>query len=208
MDLEAIFSVLHSYRVKYVLVGALGAIAHGAKLETHDVDICHAIDAVNLRRTAAALQEMRAYPAREPAGRPISSICLSDWKTLRLDDPSEHHLFTTLFGDIDLLPQPFGRGGWGSTTDYAQLVRHAVKVEAFGLTIPVADFNDIKSSKLALGRKQDLAGEAELARIGSLLAQGILPDFGLEQFSSEQSESGSLTGPPDIDPTNLDNSYG
>ncbi len=92
LDIEKILTVLDSHGVKYVLVGALGAVAHGARLETADVDICNATDPDNLQRIAAALREMQAILLRQPTERPPTSIDLNDWTTLRLDDPSEHHL--------------------------------------------------------------------------------------------------------------------
>src|SRR5262245_36104146 len=128
MDIRTIFAALDRHQVKYVLVGALGAVAHGARLHTHDADICNATDEANLRRIAKALQEMRARLIREPAGRPMSSIDLGDWRTLRLDDPTEHHLFTTPFGDIDILPEPFGAQGGSSLTNYFELASQAVRI--------------------------------------------------------------------------------
>jgi hypothetical protein len=196
MDIKSIFTTLNSHGVKYVLVGALGAVAHGARMETADVDVCIATDEANLRRAAAALQEMPARLIREPATRPSSSVDLSDWRSLRLGDPSEHHLFATPFGDIDVLPEPFGPGGWGSTTNYALLAPHAIEVQAFDLAIPVAAFEDIRASKLALGREQDLVAEAELGHVNRLLAQGERPDFRLEHFAAQsvQRMKGQLPG--------------
>jgi thiamine kinase-like enzyme len=184
MDIKSIFSTLHSHGVKYVLVGALGVVAHGARLETEDVDICIATDSPNLERAAATLREMQARLVREPATRPLSSVDLGDWESLRLDDPSEHHLFATRSGDIVVLPEPFGPGGWGSTTSYMQLARKAVEVKAFDLAIQVAAFEDIRSSKMARDREQDVAAQAESARVGRILARGERPGFGLEQFAA------------------------
>jgi len=162
LDIEKILTVLDSHGVKYVLVGALGAVAHGARLETADVDICNATDPDNLQRIAAALREMQAILLRQPTERPPTSIDLNDWTTLRLDDPSEHHLFGTPFGQIDVLPEPLGPTGWGSTINYVELRPDSVTIKAFGLAVQVAAFDYIASSKLAAGRKQDLAAEAEL----------------------------------------------
>jgi hypothetical protein len=115
----------------------------------------------------------------------MASVDVADWATLRLDDPLEHHLFSTPFGEIDVLPQPFGRGGWGRTTGYDELRSGAITVNAFGLSIPVAAFEDIAAAKLALGREQDREAEAELRRVGRLLARGDHPGYGLEEFAEE-----------------------
>lgn len=188
MDIEAIFKALDRHRVRYVLVGGLGAVAHGARIETNDVDLCNACDPHNLKQIAAVLLEMHAILIREPPGRATSSINLNNWRTLRMDDPHEHHLFATPFGQIDVLPHPFGGLGSVSTTGYAKLILDATVVTAFGLHIRVAPFDTIMSSKLALGRKQDIAAEAELRRVRRLIRQGTKPDFGLEQFAALRSQ--------------------
>src|SRR5438477_8519076 len=95
VDLKSIFLTLDHYSVKYILVGALGAVAYGARLCTSDIDICIATDGRNLQQTAAALKQMHARLIREPTGRAMGSVSMDDWTTLRLDDPSEHHLFAT-----------------------------------------------------------------------------------------------------------------
>jgi hypothetical protein len=189
VDIKTIFTTLDFHRVVYVLVGTLGAIAHGAILQTSDVDICNAVDACNLQRIAAALRDLHASLLREPPGRAITSIDLEDWRTLRLDDPLEHHLFGTPYGEIDILPEPLGATGWGSATNYEQLRPQAVTVRAFGLAIQVAAFDYIASSKLAIRRPQDIAAEAELRRVGQLLARGEDTSYGLEAFAAHMIEA-------------------
>jgi hypothetical protein len=148
------------------------------------VDSCIATDSGNLQRTASLLYNLGAKLLRVP-GRGVASINMNDWTTLRLADPSEHHLFSTPFGNLDILPQPFGPGGWGTTTDYAQLAPNAVTTTVFGLKIQVAAFAAIAASKLAIGRPQDVAAGDELQRVDSLLKQGKKPDYGLEQYHTE-----------------------
>jgi hypothetical protein len=184
MDIKTILTVLDRHGIEYLLVGTLGAIAHGARLQTNDVDICNATHDDNSRRIAAALRELRAYLIRQPTGRDPASINLDDWPSLRLDVPNEHHLFATPFGQIDVLPAPFGPGGQGSMTNYEKLLPRAITVRAFGLDVAVAAFEDISAAKHALGRQQDLVAEKEMRRIAGLLARGVQPDYGLEQFAS------------------------
>lgn len=184
LDLKTIFATLERHTVVYVLVGALGAVAHGARLRTVDVDICPATDTANLQRIAAVLRELDAHLIREPA-RGLAVISMDDWATLRLNDPTEHHLFHTPYGDLDVLPQPLGAGGWGSTTTYVDLSHNAVIIQALGLRIPVAAFAVIMASKLAAGRPQDTAAADELRRVAALLARGEQPGYGLDQFVAQ-----------------------
>lgn len=185
MDLRRILASLDEHGVAYVLVGALGAIAHGARLRTRDVDICPALDAENVSRVAAMLRALEARLLRVPA-RGLAAIDLADPATLRLADPTEHHLFGTAAGEIDVLPQPLGPGGWGTSTDYAALRPRAAPLKAFDLVVPVAAFGDITATKRAAGRPQDRVAEAELRRVAARLARGESPDYGLEQFAVEQ----------------------
>jgi hypothetical protein len=112
---------------------------------------------------------------------------MGDWRTLRLADPAEHHLFATPFGEIDVLPFLLGSGGWGTTTSYEELAPRAVTVPAFGLPIPVAAFDAIAVSKLAAGRPQDQEAAEELRRVSELLRGGEQPTYGLEQLAGERS---------------------
>lgn len=184
LDVEAIFTVLGLHGVAYILVGTLGAIAHGARLHTADVDLCIATSPVNQQRMAAVLHVLNAQVLRIPP-RGVATIALDDWTTLRLDDPTEHHLFHTRVGDIDVLPQPLDACGWNSITDYQRLARTAVTMMAFGLPIRVAAFEYIMASKLRAGRAQDVAATAELQRVGHLSGQGESTNYGLEQFATE-----------------------
>lgn len=189
MDLPTIFQTLDKHRVRYFLVGALGAVAHGAHLHTSDVDICNATDEENSRRIHAALLELGAVPVRKPPERSLEDVDISRWETLRLDDPSEHHLFGTAYGQIDVLPNPLGRDGWNSLTCYDELVEGSVELYAFGVRIRVAAFEFIAASKLSAGRPQDIESGAELERVGAMLARGERPDYGLEQYASEVHEN-------------------
>ncbi len=161
-DFATIFAALARHQVRYVLVGTLGAIAHGARLTTADADICIDIAADNLRHVAALLKELGARSAHHPQ----QEIDFDDLPALQLDNPTRHHLFTTPFGEIDILPEPLG-------FDYPQLAPRAVVKPGFGLAIPVAALDDIIASKLSARRDKDLAATPELRRLQADLAQGI-----------------------------------
>lgn len=183
LDPQAILLALDRHGVRYVLVGALAAVAHGARLDTHDVDLCPATDADNLERLAAGLRDLNARLIREPP-RGMGSVDMNDSRTLHLDDPSEHHLFSTPFGRLDVLPAPFGPGGWGEAVTHDDLRPRAVSVRAFGLSVRVAPIADIIAAKRALGRPQDRAAESELRRLAGVLARGEQPDYNLERFAA------------------------
>lgn len=60
LDLERIIATLDHHGVDYILVGGVGALLHGARRMTMDIDLCPAWQEDNLSRLAAALQELRA----------------------------------------------------------------------------------------------------------------------------------------------------
>ena len=75
---------LARHEVRYVLIGGLAAITHGAGLVTQDVDICYARDQENLERLADALREVHADLRGAEPGLPFRL----DAKTLERGRPS------------------------------------------------------------------------------------------------------------------------
>jgi hypothetical protein len=59
-QLTSILGALLGEGVEFVLVGALAAVAQGAPLTTHDVDIVHARTPENLDRLMVALTKVKA----------------------------------------------------------------------------------------------------------------------------------------------------
>ncbi len=57
---EEIVAALDLHKVRYVVIGGLGAVLHGSPIVTQDADICPARDRENLDRLAAALRELKA----------------------------------------------------------------------------------------------------------------------------------------------------
>jgi predicted nucleotidyltransferase len=70
-DLTSILGVLLEEGVDFVLVGALAAVAQGASVTTHDVDIVHARTPENLERLMAALARMSARYRGRAAGESL-----------------------------------------------------------------------------------------------------------------------------------------
>src|SRR5438477_4105058 len=116
------FACLHRHDVRFVLIGGLAATLHGSPLPTLDVDICPALDPENLRRLAAALEEMdariRTPDAPEGVRFPHDAAFLANVQMLNL---------TTLFGDLDLSFRPSGTDG------YADLAKSVVTMRAGGV---------------------------------------------------------------------------
>jgi len=122
---EAVIRLLGRHEVRWVLIGGLAAITHGAPLVTQDVDICYARDGDNLRCLAAALGEARA----ELRGADPGLRFRIDAKTLQAGDA---FTFTTDVGWLDLLGTPSGTSG------FEDLARTADAFDLFGYRVLVA----------------------------------------------------------------------
>jgi hypothetical protein len=137
--------VLERHRVRYVVIGGIGATLHGSPLPTADTDICPAPDAANLESLASALLDMAARIRIADAPEGLRFTCdaafLRRMKLLNL---------TTQFGDLDLSFEPSGTGG------YADLSQRSVEYDlGDGLIAPVAALEDIIRSKEAANREKD-----------------------------------------------------
>lgn len=143
--LRGIIEVLTRRKVKYVVIGGVGAILQGVSLpRTADLDITPAPDATNKARLARALRDLdamlRAPGVEEPISVPLDERTFTGMVTMT---------FETRFGPFDICFIPDGTSG------YDDLRENARSVERFGVQIPVAAVRDIIRSKRAAGREKD-----------------------------------------------------
>ena len=164
LDAVRLFGVLHTHRVKFVVVGGLAAIAHGYSGTTRDADAVPAYDVANLNRLASALRELGAalyaYPER--------TDLLADGAPPELDgfELSGPHLrsrriwqFMTDAGPLDVLLIIDGPGG------YNVLIRNAEPRPIGDFEVMVASLDDLIEAKETAGRDKDLRALGELRRI-------------------------------------------
>ena len=156
---ESVIRLLGRRRVRYVLIGGLAAVTHGAPLITQDIDACYARDEPNLRRLAAALVEVHAELRGADPGLPLRL----EAKTLRAGDT---FTFTTDVGWLDFLGTPPG------TTGYEDLARTADAFDLFGYRVLVASVDDLIRMKRAAGRPKDLLALEELGALREELSAG------------------------------------
>jgi hypothetical protein len=149
---DEIVRLLGRHGVRYVLIGGLAAVTHGAPLVTQDVDVCPARDPDNLGRLAEALREVRAELRGADPGIPFRL----DAATLANGDA---FTFTTEVGWFDILATPAGTSG------YDDLARTADVFELFGYRVLVASVDDLIRMKRAAGRPKDLLAAEELGAL-------------------------------------------
>lgn len=143
-DPQEIFATLERHGVRFVVIGGVAAILHGAPHVTTDVDIVPEEGRQNLARLSAALKELNARirVAGEPEGIPFdhSAESLARVRTWNL---------VTDRGNLDLTFVPSGTRG------YDDLVRDAEPMTVRGVDVPVASLADVIRSKEAAGRERD-----------------------------------------------------
>lgn len=154
-----ILRLLDRYDVRYVVVGGLAATTHGAIRVTFDIDVVPEWTDANLERLTSMLREVDAELLAPEAPEPIAFPI--DARSLRQFEVST---WRTRLGDLDvIIGTPTATRG--VLARYEALAPRAATREAFGVTVLVADLDDIIESKEALGRESDLVALPELHRL-------------------------------------------
>lgn len=148
-DFARLLPVLVKGEVDFVLIGGVAAILHGSARLTYDVDVVYERSNGNLKRLATTLKPFTPYLRGSPPGLPFSL----DERTLR---NGLNFTLTTKLGDLDLLGEVVGGGG------YRDLLPSSFPVEAFGVRFRCVDLHTLIKLKRAAGRPKDLDAIAEL----------------------------------------------
>jgi len=148
-DFEALIRRLGEAKVRYVLVGGFAGTVLGSPRITVDLDIVYARDSGNLQRLCRALEPLHPYLRGAPPGLPFTL----DVATLQR---GLNFTLTTTAGDLDLLGEIAGGGG------YEQLSTHAQLVSVFETDVAVVTLAQLIHLKRAAGRPKDLEAIAEL----------------------------------------------
>lgn len=148
-DFERLLDRLNDAGVRFVIVGGFAATVLGSSRTTIDLDIVYARDPENLERIVRALQPLEPYLRGAPKGLPFQL----DVATL---ERGLNFTLTTTAGDVDLLGEIVGGGG------YDELCPGAQPIRVFGIDLLVASLPQLIRLKRAAGRPRDLEALAEL----------------------------------------------
>ena len=165
-NIPVLLEVLHRHQVQFVVFGSGGAVAWGAQLTPGDLDVCPALDEDNLRRLVAVLQEVDARPRHIPNWNTLEDV--ERWRPEPLTEAQLDHLFETRFGDLDIVPRPYGPSGADDRFDFAALDARATTTSALGMPVRVAGLEDLVASKMSRRRPKDIAALPELERVLAL----------------------------------------
>jgi hypothetical protein len=147
--------VLADHEVRFVMIGGLAGRLWGSPTVTNDLDVCYAAEPDDLVALAAALRaldaRLRGVDEDVPFVVDAESLASSDSFT-----------FITDAGNLDLLAVPAGTDG------FDDLVRTASEMDLGGVTVAVADLEDLIRMKRAAGRPKDLI---EVEVLGAVLEE-------------------------------------
>jgi hypothetical protein len=151
-DFAGLIRALADGGVECILVGGVAATIHGSARLTRDVDVVYARRQDNIARIVAALGPFEPYLRGAPRGLPF-----------RWDDATVarglNFTLTTTLGDIDLLGEITGGGGFDDLRPHAQAVR------IFERDVLCLSLAMLIRVKRAAGRPRDLETIAELEAI-------------------------------------------
>ena len=143
-DPGQLLRALEAHHVRYVVVGAIAAIAAGAPILTTDLDVTPERSHENLERLVLALRDLdaklRSASAPDGVPFPIEAEMLATADTWTL---------STRVGDLDLMFLPSGTRG------YDDLRSGARREQIAGVIVPVAALADVIRSKEAANREKD-----------------------------------------------------
>ena len=148
-DFEALIRRLGAADIRFVLIGGFAGTILGSPRTTVDLDIVYARDEENLARLASALESLRPRLRGAPPGLPF----VLDAATLAR---GLNFTLTTSLGDLDLLGDVTGGGG------YEDLAPHTRLIRVFDTEVAVVTLPQLIRLKRAAGRPKDLAALAEL----------------------------------------------
>lgn len=148
-DLPRLIGDLARAGVRFIVVGGMAGIAHGAARVTFDIDCVYARDPDNIARLAAAMAPFQPTLRGAPVGLPFrfDEATIAAGLNFTLD---------TAAGPIDFLGEVAGGGG------YDDLLRDTVELHVFGVTCRVVSLPKLISLKRAAGRPKDFEAIAEL----------------------------------------------
>lgn len=158
LDASRLLETLTRHGVRFVVIGGLAAVLHGAPYQTVDCDITPESSDENLAQLSAALNELGA---RGWTGTGSGLAFEHDRRSLR--DATTWNLITDR-GLLDVTFEPSGTGG------FDDLRQNAVIVEVEGIRFAVASLEDVIRSKEAAGRDKD---RRVLPLLHRMLAEGI-----------------------------------
>lgn len=150
LDAEQIYAVLVRHEVEFLIVGGGAVAVHGFPRATKDVDVVPSPTLDNLRRLAAALQELDAEPLE------LGDFQLDEFPELSVENLAGggSWCLRTRHGRLDILP--FVDGVLETPADYAGMAERSISLNLPIGTVRAIGFEDLVRFKQRAGRDIDL----------------------------------------------------
>ena len=159
LGIRAPLLALDHHGVRYIVIGAVAAIAQGYPLTTSDLDVTPARDPENIERLVSALRDLAAT-LRTPTDPVAFAI------DAKMVAGAEAWTLATNAGPLDLVFVPAGTSG------YDDLRRDAIELDlGTGRRVPVASLRDVIRMKEASNREKDRAQLPALRRTLELIRE-------------------------------------
>jgi hypothetical protein len=146
LDVRSLVEALDRHGVDYVVIGGVATQVHGHRRTTMDLDITPGPDSENVRRLAAALDELDAQPTDPELAQ--ADFPATDPERLALAAIVPPLL--TRHGHVHILKEPKG------ARPFEQMREAALVVEIDGVQVAIASLDDLIRMKRAAGRPSDL----------------------------------------------------
>lgn len=156
LDFMAVLKALNACNVRYVLIGGLAMIAHGADHITQDIDVGYARDRENLK----ALTEAPSGAHPRPRDFPLDLPFIWDERTLRA---ASNFTLETDMAAVDLLGEIAG------IESFEGLWERSQPTELYGMPVRIASLDDLVAMKRAANRPKDQRHLLELEALRKLL---------------------------------------
>lgn len=152
VNTKEILTILKLYNIRFVLIGGQAAVSQGSTYLTWDIDICYSRNKENLENIIKALSPF--HPYLRGAEKDLHFIF--DAKTLK---NGLNFTFSTDIGDIDLLGEVAGIGGYNEVIKFSEIL------EIYGMECYVLTVEGIIKSKKVVNRQKDIAVIKEMEAI-------------------------------------------
>ena len=149
IEIEPALKTLTENEVEFIIVGGVAITAHGSAYLTQDLDFCYSRARKNLKAIVSALSPYNPKPRGFPPNLPY----FFDETTLQ---NGTNFTFRTDLGDIDLLGEVAGVGGYDAVNQESEIK------SLLGFEVKVLTVEGLIKAKRAAGRTKDLLVLPEL----------------------------------------------
>jgi predicted nucleotidyltransferase len=154
-----ILKLLVRSEIRFVLIGGLAMVLHGANLANRDVDITFAIDSDNLEKLSTWINPLHPLPFGFTAADRFEV-------TPELLGRARFLILKTDLGPVDLLKSPSG------IDSFEEIFSRAVSMPIDDFMVFVASIDDLITMKKAANRPKDQLHLMELYALKKLIAEG------------------------------------